>query len=182
MREELLPMLRDAARRTSELVRSVPEEQFGLATPCSGYDVKELINHLEWGASLFESVAAGGEFVPPKEYTGDFPERAERMLAVWADPRSWEGVSEAMGGLPKTVLAHMALTDLVAHGWDLARATGRDFEVPEETAARLLAFAKDMAPIGRQRGVFAEEVVVHDDAPVLERFLGVVGRDPLWKP
>ncbi|MGI5288192.1 TIGR03086 family metal-binding protein [Nonomuraea polychroma] len=181
MREELLPMLRGAADRTIELVESVPEEQFGLPTPCADYDVKELINHLEWVASLFESLAGGGGFLPPKDYTGDFAERVERMLAAWEKPESWEGVSEGMG-LPKIVLAHMALTDLVGHGWDLARATGRDYEVAEETAARLLAFAKDMAPMGRQKGAFGDEVAVPDDASTLERFLGVIGRDPAWKP
>ncbi|MEW9553048.1 TIGR03086 family metal-binding protein [Nonomuraea sp. NPDC050783] len=182
MRDELLPMLRAAADRTVALVRSIPEEELGRPTPCQEYDVKDLVNHMEWGASLFESVAGGGGFLPPKEYTGDFPERVERMLAVWERPESWEGVSEAMGGLPRTVLAHMALTDLVAHGWDLSRATGRPYEVPEETAARLLAFARDMAPMGRRQGAFGEEVAVPEDAPTLERFLGVIGRDPAWKP
>ncbi|TMR21403.1 TIGR03086 family protein [Nonomuraea turkmeniaca] len=182
MREELLPMLRGAADRTIELVRNVPEEQFELPTPCVAYDVKELINHMEWGASLFESVAGGGGFLPPKEYTGDFRERVERMLDAWESPQAWEGVSEAMGGLPKAVLAHMALTDLVAHGWDLAKATGRDYAAAEETAARLLAFARDMAPMGRRQGAFGDEIVVPDDASTLERFLGVIGRDPAWKP
>ena len=46
--------------------------------------------------------------------TGTFRERAERMLAVWQRPESWEGTSQALGGLPKVVLANMALTDLVA--------------------------------------------------------------------
>lgn len=182
MREELLPMLRGAAQRTADLVTSIPEEEFGRPTPCQEFDVRGLINHLEWGASLFESVAGGGGFLPPKDYTGDFPERVEHMLIAWDKPESWEGVSEAMGGLPRTVLAHMALTDLVAHGWDLSRATGRGYEVEEATAARLLAFAKDMAPIGRARGAFGEEVAVPADAPALERFLGLIGRDPAWRP
>ncbi|MFG1619586.1 TIGR03086 family metal-binding protein [Nonomuraea wenchangensis] len=182
MREELLPMLRGAAQRTADLVTSVPEEELGRPTPCSEFDVRGLVNHMEWAVSLFESVAGGGGFPPQKDYTGDFPERAERMLIAWDKPESWEGVSEAMGGLPRTVIAHMALTDLVAHGWDLSRATGRGYEVEEATAARLLAFARDMAPIGRARGAFGEEVAVPQDAPALERFLGLIGRDPAWRP
>ncbi|MEO3890343.1 TIGR03086 family metal-binding protein [Nonomuraea sp. B5E05] len=178
---ETLTMLRGAADRMSKLVTEIGEDEFALPTPCADYDVKALINHLEWGASLFESLAQDGEFLPQKEYTGDFPDRVERMLAVWARPESWEGVSQGMG-LPKSVLAHMALTDLVAHGWDLARATGRIYEVEEETAAALLAFAQQMAPTGRERGAFGEEVPVPESAPALDRFLGVIGRDPAWKP
>ncbi|WP_160150712.1 TIGR03086 family metal-binding protein [Nonomuraea solani] len=179
---ETLAMLRGAADRTSALVKGVSDDELGLPTPCSEYDVKGLINHMEWAISLFESVGSGGGFLPPKDYTGDFPERAERMLAVWERPETWEGVSEAMGGLPKTVLARMALTDLVAHGWDLARATGRHYEVEEETAAALRAFSAQMAPTGRARGAFGDEVAVPDDASSLDRFLGLIGRDPAWKP
>ncbi|GAA2878741.1 TIGR03086 family metal-binding protein [Nonomuraea rubra] len=180
---EILPLMRRAAGSTTELVRAIGDDRLGLPTPCAEYDVKALLNHMEWGASLFESVAAGGPFVPPKqEYTGDFPERAGRMLAVYERPEAWEGVSEAMGGLPRAVLANMALTDLVAHGWDLSRATGLDWEVDEETAALLLAFAAKMAPRGREQGAFGAEVPVPDDAPALDRFLGLIGRDPAWKP
>jgi uncharacterized protein (TIGR03086 family) len=180
---EILPLMKRAAGRTTELVRAIGDERLGLPTPCSEYDVRALLNHMEWSASLFESVAVGGPFVPPKqEYTGDFPERVERMLAVYERPEAWEGVSEPMGGLPRAVLANMALTDLVAHGWDLSRATGLDWEVDEETAALLAAFAAQMAPKGREQGAFGAEVAVPDDAPALDRFLGLIGRDPAWKP
>ncbi|NJP97781.1 TIGR03086 family protein [Nonomuraea sp. FMUSA5-5] len=180
---EILPLMKGAAARTTEVVRAIGDDQLGLPTPCSDFDVKALLNHLEWVASLFESVAAGGPFVPPKQdYTGDFPERVERMLAVYERPEAWEGVSEAMRGLPRPVLANMALTDLVAHGWDLSRATGLDYEVDDETATTLVAFCAQMAPMGRERGAFGAEVPVPDDAPALDRFLGIIGRDPAWKP
>jgi uncharacterized protein (TIGR03086 family) len=180
---EILPLMKRAAGHTAELTRTVKDDQLGLPTPCAEYDVEGLLNHMEWVADLFESVAAGGAFVPPKAgYTGDFPERVERMLAVYERPEAWEGVSEAMGGLPRAVLASMALTDLVAHGWDLARAVGLDYEVDEETAAALLAFAAHTAPTGRERGIFGAEVPVPADAPALDRFLGLIGRDPAWRP
>jgi uncharacterized protein (TIGR03086 family) len=178
---EMLTMMRGAAERTSTLVESLRDDELALPTPCADYDVKSLIAHLEWGADLFVSLADDGGMPPQKEYTGDFRERAERMLAAWEKPEAWEGASQTMG-LPKPVLANMALTDLVAHGWDLAKATGRDYEVEERTAAALLEFASKMAPTGRERGAFGPEVPVPADAPVLDRFLGVIGRDPAWKP
>lgn len=85
---DILPLMRRAAGRTTDLVRAIGDDRLGLPTPCTEYDVEALLNHMEWSASLFESVAAGGPFVPPKqEYTGDFPERVERMLAVYERPR-----------------------------------------------------------------------------------------------
>ncbi|MCF6469510.1 TIGR03086 family protein [Nonomuraea sp. MG754425] len=180
---EILPLLQRAAARTADVVHDIKDDQLGLPTPCAEYDVRALLDHLEWAMSLFESVAAGGPFVPPKaEYTGDFPERAERMLAVYERPEAWEGVSEAMGGLPRAVIARMALTDLVAHGWDLSRATGLGYEVDDETTAELAEFSSRMAPIGRERGAFGAEVPVPAGAPALDRFLGLIGRDPAWRP
>ncbi|MEV0149839.1 MULTISPECIES: TIGR03086 family metal-binding protein [unclassified Nonomuraea] len=178
---ETLPLMERAAGRTADLVESLGEEQLTLPTPCAEFDVRGVIAHLEWGASLFESLASGGPMIPQGEYTGDFRARAERMLAVWRRPEAWEGVSAGMG-LPMTTLAAMSLCDLVVHGWDLAVATGRPYEVDEEEAERLLAFVADMAPMGRKMGAFGEPVEVPADASTLERALGELGRDPSWKP
>jgi uncharacterized protein (TIGR03086 family) len=181
--ETTLTQMRTAAARMTALVQDIKEDQLGLPTPCTEYDVKGLLNHLEWGADLFESVSLGGGFVPPKaDYTGDLPERIERLLAVYERPEAWAGESEAMGGLPKAVLANMVLTDFVAHGWDLSKATGLEYKVEEDTAAALLAFAEQTAPTARERGMFGAEVPVPADAPAMDRFLGVIGRDPAWRP
>ncbi|MFI6594707.1 TIGR03086 family metal-binding protein [Nonomuraea sp. NPDC050536] len=178
---EMLPMMRRAAERTGALTRGLSEEQLALPTPCEKYDVRTLIAHLEWAVENFASVASGGEKLPrEEEYHGDFPERAARMLAAWERPEAWEGVSAAMG-LPMPVLANMALVDIVAHGWDLAVATGRDYEVDEETATAALAFTEQMAPMGRKRGAFADPVEVPEDAATLHRLLGIIGRDPSWR-
>ncbi|SEM54253.1 TIGR03086 family metal-binding protein [Nonomuraea pusilla] len=177
----LLPMMKDAAERTSALVRSIRDDELTLPTPCSEYDVKGVLAHLEWVASMFESAGRGEEPPAQGEYSGDFPERAQRMIAAWERPEAWEGVSPGMG-LPKPVLAHMCLTDLVVHGWDLARATGRPYEAPEDAVAELLPFARQMAPMGRERGAFGPEVEVPAEAPAFDRLLGLIGRDPAWKP
>src|SRR5690606_807099 len=107
--DEVLTMMREAAGRTADLVESVSGDELSLPTPCSEYDVKGLINHLEWAMTLFEQVGEGGGFPPEKEYTGDFRARAQRMLAVWERPETWEGTCAAMGGLPMATLARMAL-------------------------------------------------------------------------
>ncbi|NUO55283.1 MAG: TIGR03086 family protein, partial [Hamadaea sp.] len=156
--------------------------QLGLATPCSEFDVKGLLNHLEWVAEMFESVGRGGPRSEQGPYAGDFPDRAERMLAAWSRPEAWEGTSAAMGGLPMTSLAHMWLVDMVVHGWDLARATDQPYEPDADAVARALDFTDQMAEMGRQRGAFGPEVPVPADAPAFDRLLGLIGRDPSWKP
>ncbi|MEU6739989.1 TIGR03086 family metal-binding protein [Streptosporangium sandarakinum] len=173
--------MRRATERTAELVREVRPEQLGLPTPCEKFDVRELVNHLEWVAEMFESLAHGGPMTERGPYAGDFPERAERALAAWSRPEAWEGVSPAMG-LPMEVLAHMYLVDMVVHGWDLARAVGQEYELDPEAVSRALSFTDRMVETGRQRGAFGPPVAVPDDAPPFDRLLGVIGRDPAWTP
>lgn len=177
-----MPLMTRATQRTAELARGVRQEQLGSATPCAEFDVKGLLNHLEWVAEMFESVGRGGERPEQGPYAGDFPDRAGRMLATWSRPEAWEGTSPAMGGLPMTVLAHMWLVDMVVHGWDLARATDQPYEPEPEAVTRALAFTDQMVEMGRSRGAFGPPVPVPSDAPAFDRLLGVIGRDPSWKP
>jgi uncharacterized protein (TIGR03086 family) len=179
--DDMMPVMTRAIERTAGLVRAVRQEQFGFSTPCAKFDVKDLINHLEWVAEMFESLAHQGPSVEQGLYAGDFPERAERTLAAWSRPEAWEGASPAMG-LPMTALAHMYLVDMVVHGWDLARATGQEYEPHPEAVSRALYFTDQMVEMGRQRGVFGPPVAVPDDAPQFDRLLGIIGRDPAWTP
>ena len=85
-------------------------------------------------------------------------------------------------GMPMTTLGHMYLVDMVVHGWDLARATGQQYEPESEAVSRALDFTGQMVEMGRQRGAFGPPVAVPDDAPEFDRLLGVIGRDPAWTP
>ncbi len=174
-----MPLMTRATERTASLVRAVRQEQLGFSTPCAKFDVKDLINHLEWVAEMFESLARKGPSVEQGPYAGDFPERAEGTLAAWSRPEAWEGTSPAMG-LPMTVLGHMYLVDMVVHGWDLARATGQEYEPDAEAVSRALQFTDQMVEMGRQRGAFGPPVAVPGDASLFDRLLGVIGRDPAW--
>lgn len=176
-----MPLMRRAAEQTADLVRTVGQERLGDPTPCAEFDVRGLVNHLEWVAEMFESLAEGGPRLEQGPYGGDFPERVERTLAAWERPRVWEGTSPAMG-MPMAVLAHMFLVDMVVHRWDLARAVGEPYEPDVEAVARALDFTERMVETGRKRGAFGPPVAVPGDAPPFDRLLGVIGRDPGWKP
>ncbi|MFI7633317.1 TIGR03086 family metal-binding protein [Nonomuraea sp. NPDC049400] len=179
--EDMMPVMTRATERTAGLVRAVRPEQLGFATPCEKFDVKDLINHLEWVAEMFELLGRKEPRPEQGPYAGDFPERAERMLAAWSRPEAWEGTSPDMG-LPMTALAHMYLVDMVVHGWDLARATGQEYGPDPEALSRAWHFTDQMVEMGRQYGAFGPPVAVPDDAPQFDRLLGIMGRDPAWTP
>jgi hypothetical protein len=75
--------------------------------------------------------------------------------------------------------------DLPRHGWDLAVATGQDATMhPEEVELPLGSFHGDPANWDWQRanGWYGPPVPVPEDAPLQDRVLGLLGRDPTWQP
>jgi uncharacterized protein (TIGR03086 family) len=83
--------------------------------------------------------------------------------------------------MPASVMAAVALDELVVHGWDLAVATGQEYRGDEESARRSLEFAGSVGDDPEARaGLYGPAVPVPDDAPVLDRLLGATGRDPAW--
>ncbi|MEV4518319.1 TIGR03086 family metal-binding protein [Dactylosporangium sp. NPDC049525] len=160
-------------------------------TPCTGWDVRALVNHLlHWGPSLVaaarkESLAPGPEI----DHTdGDWRTllraQVDATAAAWGDPAAWEG-STRMGGpmeMPADLVGGMVLGELVLHGWDLASASGLDPQWDDTLVLRVYEEVARSADLGRQMGVYAAEVPAPPDAPPLARVLGLSGRDPSWTP
>lgn len=87
--------------------------------------------------------------------------------------------------LPGAVAALVALDEVVVHGWDLARATGRPFAPDPALLEALHGFVAQFCGPGTEaerEGLFGPEVPVPADAPLLDRVIGMTGRDPAWTP
>ncbi|MGO1055322.1 TIGR03086 family metal-binding protein [Crossiella sp. CA198] len=177
----------------AEVVRNLRVESLGLATPCSEYDVRGLVNHLLfWGPSL--EGAGRKESVPPpaagegevdlvgEGWASALGEQVGRTVAVWSRGSAWEGVTW-MGGpdeMPAAVVGGMVVAELVVHGWDLARATGQVVEWDAGLVGFLYEQVSMTAQQGREMGVYGAEVVVSSSASTVDRVLGLTGRDPGW--
>ncbi|QYG93070.1 TIGR03086 family protein [Iamia sp. SCSIO 61187] len=187
--ETLVPA---AAATFTAIVEGIGDDQLDAATPCADYDVAALVGHLlHWGPSL---VGAGRkEVVPPPEgdevpaegsWRAGLEAHVAALTAAWSAPGAWEGTTR-MGGpmeMPAATVGGIVLAELVVHGWDLARATGQQPSWPDPLLEVAHAELSAMAEVGRRMGAFGPEVAVAEDAPVLDRLLGVAGRDPAWTP
>ena len=76
----------------------------------------------------------------------------------------------------------MILWEYQVHGWDLARATGQPWHPPAAAAEQSMRFAPTMLTDDYQGEgkTFAQPVSVPEDAPPLDRLLGLSGRRPDW--
>lgn len=186
-------LMERAAAAMAAVVRGIEPGQTGAPTPCAAYDVRALVNHLLfWGPTL-EGAARKTPVPPPAETDTDVDltggdwatallEQLDRAVAAWREPGAWDGVAK-MGGaweLPAPMVGGMLVTEVVVHGWDLARATGRPFAVDDDVLRYVYDEVAKSAEMGREMGVYDAEVDVPSSAPLLDRVLGLSGRDPGW--
>ena len=189
--------LQPAAGEVARLLAGVPDDALGRPTP-SDIPVAQLLDHL-MGLTLAFTMAArktppeGGSQPPSSSadtldpaWRDELPRRLDELAAAWRDPAAWDGTTEAGGvTMPAAAMGVVALDELVVHGWDLARGTGQDFRCDDASAAAVLEFTSQSAgpEFADQRdGLFGPVVPVPADAPVLDRALGLAGRDPAWTP
>jgi len=188
--------LEPQARIVARLAAGVGDEQLTDPTPCPGYTARNLLGHLLGLAVAFRDAGrkdlGDATDTSPDAATPDIgagwreelPRALEELAEAWRDPAAWTGETRAGGvTLPGAVAGVVAADELVVHGWDLARAIGREYE-PDSAALEashglLLAAADDP---NRADGPFGPVVSLPADAPLLDRVIGLSGRDPDWKP
>jgi uncharacterized protein (TIGR03086 family) len=84
--------------------------------------------------------------------------------------------------LPAAMIGGMVLGEVVVHGWDLARAVDQHPRWPADVLRAVYDEVAKTAEQGREMGVYGPPVLVPDNAPILDRILGMTGRDPNWRP
>ncbi|MFJ8790917.1 TIGR03086 family metal-binding protein [Streptomyces sp. NPDC102462] len=187
---DLGPQTRILAR----LAEGVTDEQLSAPTPCPDYTVRDLLGHVLGLATAFRDAAgkrlgattdtAPDAAVPDlgPDWRTELPKALAELAGAWRDPEAWTGMTRAGGvNLPGAIAGAVAADELVIHGWDLARTTGQPY-APDPAALQasygfLLAAAEH--PAG-DRGPFGPVVPVPADAPLLDRTVGLSGRDPHW--
>ncbi|AGL20234.1 TIGR03086 family metal-binding protein [Actinoplanes sp. N902-109] len=162
---------------TLAVVRAVRPDQLDLPSPCGEFTVRDLIEHFRQSTLYLVSVTGDAPADPPD----GLEERLALVGEVYAKPATWEGeVSFPSGPLPAATVGGMVVTEIVMHGWDLARATGQSPVWDPQVVEFLESAVGRTAGMGRKMGAYGPEVPVPADAPPLDRVLGLTGRDPQW--
>ncbi len=186
--------LMPAATTLGRVVQQIPDERLGDPTPCPDFTVGDLVEHVGGLALAFTAAARKdlGAYTdsPPEpdaaRLTSDWRTRIPADLlalaAAWREPDAWTGMTRAGGvDLPGEVGGLVALDEIVLHGWDLAVATGRPFEVDPDLLGAVHGFVASFGSDPQARnGLFGPIVEVPSGAPLLERVVGLAGRDPAW--
>ena len=183
--------LEPAARRMAGLVAGVLDGGLDRPTPCERYTVGDLLDHIGGFALAFAAAAvkrplqggpSGHASNLGTEWRTSIPRDVMAVAEAWRDPDAWAGMTGAGGvDLPGEVAGVVALDELILHGWDLAKATGQPAAYDGAELEAVYAMVQHFRATGAE-GLFGPPVAVPDDAPLLDRILGVAGRDPRWEP
>ncbi|HEY7145095.1 MAG TPA: TIGR03086 family metal-binding protein [Streptosporangiaceae bacterium] len=189
--------LSPAASRMADLIGAVPDDLLTAPTPCAGYTVADLLDHIDRFTLAFTAAAAkaasgltGGPVGDGARLGPDWRARIRDRLSAlppaWQDPAARSGMTRAGGiDMPAEVAHVVALEELTIHGWDLARASGQPFAPGDGELEVVRGFIAQFAGPDQEelRGdAYRSPVPVAGTAPLLDRVVALSGRDPSWSP
>lgn len=168
----LEPVVRQRRRLVAELGR-LDEAQWSHATRCDGWDVRDVIVHLDstntfWSFSIgagvagtpttflatFDPVASPAALVaaddePPAAVLERFADSTEALAAQMEslDEGQWQALAEAPPGhVTVSALAHHALWDSWVHERDILEPLGIDQVIQDDEVTASLTYAAALSP------------------------------------
>lgn len=182
--------LAHAQNAVTALAVGIAPDDWGLPTPCEGWDAAAVLRHLMVGERAFvtslggtaydlAAINADAETVDLEDLPGAYElgARELREALAAADPET--PFPTGIGPMPAAHIAELRTIEALVHGWDLARAV--DLPLPVEEAAAERAIAHSRALMDRlppDRTPFAAPVAVADEAPAIDRLVALLGRAP----
>lgn len=184
-----LQLLQSVVDETTQIVENVSEDQWSIDSPCAGWTVRDVVNHITGGSTMFALSVEQGS-VPDDvlgrlmggdnlgaDPVGAWKAAAANALAAFETPGALEKiVTLPFGEMPAGVALNIAVFDVLTHAVDIASVTGQHLGDTELAETALVMGREMVGPELRQPGIFDAEQPVSADAPVETRLLAFAGR------
>ncbi|MBT8200452.1 MAG: TIGR03086 family protein [Acidimicrobiia bacterium] len=182
-------MIERAAAHAEDVVKGIGPSQLDLPTPCKDWDVRALGNHLT-GFLAFSAGAArrsepeGGrdapDFAGSDNWSEMFSEMASDLAAAWKADGALEGQTQfGEDMMDATAAASVTIEELVIHAWDLASATGQQYQADDDLTHVALQVVTGGQATENDR--YGPPQPIDEDAPIFHKTLAMSGRAPDWK-
>jgi uncharacterized protein (TIGR03086 family) len=182
-------LLQRVVAQTTGIVDGIRSDQLANRTPCTDWSVRDLINHIAGGATMFAVSAEQGS-VPDEmvgqlmggdnlgdDYKGAWKQASTRAMAAFDQPGVMDRVVKLpFGEVPAGVALNIAIFDVTTHAADLADATGQKITDDELIETALGIGRQVIGPDLRQPGVFDAERPAPPGASPVQQLLAFAGR------
>jgi uncharacterized protein (TIGR03086 family) len=196
---EIIDLHRRSLAAVAPVLARVRPRDLELPTPCTGWDLRVLLEHMTGQDHGFAAAVRAGSATdvdaaafaprplgthPAAAAAASTSEVGAAFAEAAADPARTVWLAEFRYRFPLEQVAGFHLIDTLVHGWDVAVALGIAVDYDDELVAAGLTQA------GRVPTGAARERPVAPFAPVRasegtdpwERTLALLGRDPAWSP
>lgn len=153
------------------------------ATPCDGWNATDLLQHQCAVLNGVNAVASTGAMAKPSP-----PDDMSDPQAAWAATRDallatldQPGVLAQKGPFwfgAETVddMIGVVVFDATGHTWDLAQATGQPHGLSDGLAQACYDAVEPLSDMMVETGRTGPRIEIADDAPIVDRYLALVGR------
>ncbi|MEY2401450.1 MAG: hypothetical protein QOJ08_1561 [Ilumatobacteraceae bacterium] len=185
--EDLAALHRSALDSTSRFVAGIGDDQWTQPSPCEGWTVRDLLNHVVAG-NLWAAELASGRTIADvgTAFDGDvvgsdavaaYDSSAKAAAAAFEAPGALDApCAVSYGPVPGSVYAGHRLLDVLIHGWDLASATGQPAELDPQLVAACWDVVRPQLSLLQESGQFGvEEPGINDTNPQTS-LLAALGR------
>ena len=173
----------------SRAMEAVGDDDWERATPCVGWNVRDLVNHVV-GEELWTVPLVQGATIEDvgDRFDGDVLGSDPLARSSEAAAAATAAVDEQLPRRDKVQLSYgpedigeyvrQLAADHLVHGWDLAVAVGADTDMPDELVEAVAGWFREREDLYRSGGAIAARVDVDGDAQV--GLLAAFGRDARW--
>jgi uncharacterized protein (TIGR03086 family) len=137
---QAVELLERALGYTRVALADVGPDDLDAPTPCAGWTLARLLEHMEDALDAFTEAAAVQVHVDPAARSVDrvdtLRDKACTLLGAWTEARPGP-VAVGDRELQAPLLVEMAALEIAVHGWDVAQATGRRTPIPDDLALGL---------------------------------------------
>lgn len=191
---DLLSSHRTAVLASVDVVTAIGSSDLGRPTPCTAWDLADLLAHMTVQHRGFAAAARGGgqdlalwdpaTVRDTQDPVGEYTSAAHDVLDAFAatGPERQFALPELGTSVPAEMAIGFHLVDYVVHGWDVAASLGIAFTPPDGVVAAALPVtlavpdgdfrSMENSPFGPARNGLATNDFDH--------LLRHLGRDPHW--
>jgi uncharacterized protein (TIGR03086 family) len=172
----------------TQCIKGVQTDQLGNETPCTDWDLRQLLNHMVYELAWLPDMLAGKTVAEVGDkYEGDL--LGNDVPAAWdkAVANARTAVEQAdleaivhlsYGEKPAGDYVVEVASDLLIHTWDAGQSMHCSERFADKLAQAAYDYLEPRIEDWRKAGVIGPAVTIPDDAPLLHRLLALAGRHP----